>query len=97
MGGHIEGNRIGTTADEVEALGNGEVGIDVNQLARKLTIGGTAPDAGNLISGNTYGIHVAGEEALGVRIQGNKIGTNMHGTLAIATRPACSSKTPAAC
>jgi len=47
----IQGNRVGTNAAGTAALPNGECGIELS--GRGVTIGGTAPGAGNLISGNT--------------------------------------------
>ncbi len=83
----VEGNRIGTNADGREALGN-NIGIQVTGSAGcqvvDATIGGLAPGAGNLISGNaTQGILVRGEGASEIRIQGNLIGTDIDGDGAI--------------
>ncbi len=84
----IEGNRIGTRADGTTALGNG-TGIQVlatgGSIVRETAVGGGAPGAGNVISGNTnHGIHVVGtgpDEA--VRIAGNWIGVDPNGTNAV--------------
>src|SRR5262249_26691924 len=47
-------------------------------------IGGTAPGAGNVISGNTqYGGQVTGGTTTGNTVQGNLIGTNLAGTAAL--------------
>ena len=55
----IEGNLIGTDSTGTAALGNQRAGIDISGNAN--TIGGTATDAGNLISGNEgYGILITG-------------------------------------
>jgi hypothetical protein len=75
-GGVIEGNYIGTDITGTAAVGN-DFGIDGNAAD---TIGGTAPGAGNLISGNNVGV---GIDAGGV-IQGNLIGTDYKGTKALA-------------
>ena len=78
----IAGNRVGTNATGSAALGNAEAGIEI-QGASKTTVGGTAPGAGNLISGN----HSAGlflwALATGTQVIGNRIGTNAAGTAAI--------------
>ena len=73
----VQGNRIGTNAAGTAALGNIE-GISVGGSGN--TIGGSLPGAGNLISGNFTGIGIG--DATGT-IQGNKIGTDITGTLAI--------------
>jgi hypothetical protein len=95
----IEGNYIGTNATGTAALGNG-IGVGVsadgtyaNEPApTNVTIGGTAPGAGNLISGNgrvgpngSVGIGVGG--VTGLTIQGNLIGTDAGGTQAIPNEP----------
>src|SRR5206468_1874199 len=63
------------------ALGNGGDGIRVNSAAG-VTVGGTAPGAGNLVSGNSEGIEILGN-ATGALVQGNTIGTNAAGTAAL--------------
>ena len=54
----IQGNLIGTTNTGDVALGNGTAGIYFYSLVTSTgtTIGGTAAGAGNVISGNKYGI-----------------------------------------
>jgi hypothetical protein len=73
----IQGNRIGTDATGAVALGN-EVGIYINGVPRNL-IGGTAPGAGNIISGNTIAIYLLGSTTTGNQIQGNLIGLDAAG------------------
>src|SRR5262249_33955145 len=69
----ILGNKIGTNAAGSAALANTGDGIDL--FAGSNTIGGTAPGAGNVISGNaSTGIEIVG--ASGTLIVGNLIGTN---------------------
>src|SRR5439155_19025884 len=48
------------------------------------TIGGTASNAGNLISGNRfYGIEIADATATGNLVQGNRVGIDLSGTVAL--------------
>jgi len=86
----IEGNYIGTNATGTAALGNFSDGIRVG-ITSSVTIGGTSPGAGNVISGNGTGhdcchgtgagIGVTGVD--GLSVEGNLIGTDAHGTSAI--------------
>ena len=81
-GSIIQGNFIGTDVTGTKKINNQGQGIVVNdndfQPTAGVTIGGTQPGAGNLISGNMAGIVVIG--SLNV-IQGNKIGTDITGKL----------------
>jgi CSLREA domain-containing protein len=80
-GNSIQGNLIGTDAAGTSANGNGFAGVTL--LAAGNTVGGTTPGAGNVISGNVTGIsadHVPGAMTL---IQGNLIGTDVTGTVAL--------------
>jgi CSLREA domain-containing protein len=82
-GNVVEGNYIGTTADGTAALGaNAIVGVEV--FASNATIGGTASGAGNVISGfdtsSGVGIEI---QANGALVEGNYIGTNAAGTVAL--------------
>ncbi len=75
----VEGNLIGTDAAGTAALANGSFGVDVQAVG--VTIGGTAAGAGNVISGNASdGVFV---QQPGGLIQGNWIGTDATGTIAI--------------
>ncbi len=79
-GNIIEGNIIGVDATGTKALGNSFTGIHVIDSANNM-IGGTAPGAGNIISGNRFhGIELTGPNARDNRIQGNLIGTDATGT-----------------
>jgi hypothetical protein len=76
----LQGNRIGTDAAGLAALPNGLSGVSLNVAPRNL-IGGTAPGAGNLISGNgAYAISIGGDRSVGNRIEGNLIGTDATGS-----------------
>jgi len=81
-GSIIQGNYIGTDASGTVALGN-DLGIWFNFSADNL-VGGTAAHAGNVISGNTgANIQITGLEASGNTLQGNFIGTDVTGTVAL--------------
>ena len=79
-GGHtIQGNFIGTDVTGTQPLGNLNNGIDIT-ASPQVTIGGTGPGDGNLVSandGNAIWIHTGSDEAT---LQGNRIGTNAAGT-----------------
>ena len=72
----IQGNRIGTNAAGTAALPNAW-GMSVG--GENVTVGGAAPGAANLISGNT-GYGIIAQSGPGVTIQGNRIGTTLDGT-----------------
>lgn len=91
IGNTIEGCFIGTDPTGTIALPNLVTGIYINTSSDNL-IGGTAPEARNVISangdskGNGQGILLAGGNGLPVSttiIQGNYIGTNAAGTAAV--------------
>ena len=76
----VAGNWIGTDATGTIALANAGDGVELNQTSGN-TIGGTVPQAANLISGNTNGVEINGSsENL---VQGNMIGTDTTGTIVI--------------
>src|SRR5947209_2888833 len=78
----VQGNYVGTNVAGTAAVGNA-VGVYVNSSGN--TIGGTAPGAGNVISGNTtYGVEIQFGFASGNVVQGNTIGLNAAGTAAVA-------------
>ncbi len=90
----VEGCYIGTNATGTD-LGSGTFGgndangVLISSGAHNNIIGGTAPGAGNLISGNTNGmfgfagVRISGPGANGNIVQGNYIGTNAAGTAAL--------------
>jgi CSLREA domain-containing protein len=71
----VQGNEIGTTADETALLGNGGDGVHVEDGAAA-TIGGTASNARNVVAGNEFEIYVASDNNV---VQGNFVGTNAAG------------------
>src|SRR5207244_3979181 len=68
-------------------LGNSNQGVHIADASAN-TIGGTAPGAGNVISGNTFsedsiGLQIVGGGASGNVVLGNRIGTDVTGTKVI--------------
>ena len=75
----VAGNRIGTDADGLTALGNGGAGVRVD-AAGATVIGDGAPGAGNLVSGNGLsGIRVTDVRSGGTTILGNVVGLDANG------------------
>ncbi len=80
----LTANRIGTTADGSSALGNQGSGISLYNEAFGNTVGGSAADSANLVSGNAYdGISISGAGTDFNDVLGNLIGTNLDGTSAL--------------
>ncbi len=77
----IQGNIIGLDPTATFAI-NGETGGILIYNNNDILIGGSIPGAGNIISGNA-GDAIAVSEASGTVIEGNKIGTDITGTVAI--------------
>jgi hypothetical protein len=79
----VQGNFIGTDLTGNVALGNSGIGVDIDGSSAN-TIGGTAPGAGNTISGNqNVGIFIQLPKSTNNLVQGNFIGTNTAGTAAL--------------
>lgn len=79
----VSGNFIGTNREGTAAVPNYD-GMSMEGAVRFCTIGGTTPEARNLISGNTdYGLPLFGVGASHNVIIGNYIGTDVTGTAAI--------------
>ncbi|HEX8220430.1 MAG TPA: S-layer homology domain-containing protein [Chloroflexia bacterium] len=81
---HVEGNLIGTSRDGNSDLGNTTYGVQI--IASGNFIGGTAPGAGNVISGNNLDGVAIFEDAVSSNsnvVAGNYIGTNAAGTAAV--------------
>ncbi len=73
----VQGNFVGTDATGTRAIPN----LDgVNIGAPNNFVGGTAPGAGNVISGNRHGLLISGANN---RAQGNFVGTDVTGTLSV--------------
>ena len=80
----VAGNRIGTTADGVAALGNGSIvgefvsgfGVSIDGASNTM-VGGTAAGASNIIANNRRaGVVVFNPPAAGNQIRGNSIFSN---------------------
>ncbi len=83
-GNFVQGNYIGTDVSGAVDLGNTLHGILSSATAGNNTIGGTVAEAGNVISGNDGdGIQFVNAAPGGNQVQGNYIGTNAAGTLAL--------------
>jgi hypothetical protein len=77
----VVGNQIGANAAGTAGLGNGASGIGIGEDCVNNVIGGSSPNAGNLISGNNFeGMEIGGAHTV---VQGNFIGTDITGTMAI--------------
>ncbi|MBW4648779.1 MAG: DUF4347 domain-containing protein [Kastovskya adunca ATA6-11-RM4] len=77
-GNRILGNYIGTDVTGTADLGNTHNGVYIGFSPNNI-IGGTAPEARNVISGNNHGISIGGNTATGNQILGNYIGTQVDG------------------
>ena len=78
----VEGNFIGTDAAGREDLGNGTSGVLLVE-ARNTTVGGTTPDARNLISGNASdGVSLVSAD--NNKVEGNLVGTQRDGTSSLS-------------
>ena len=81
-GNTIQANFIGTDSAGANALPNSS-GIELRTASN--VVGGASPSEANVISGNSvYGISIVSVEADGNQILGNKLGTDVTGTVAIA-------------
>jgi len=80
-GNTIQGNYIGTTADGLTGLSASVHGLQIT-AGNNNVIGGTAPGAGNVISGNDHGVIIYAGNS-GTIIRGNKIGTDPGGMTAV--------------
>jgi hypothetical protein len=79
LGNKVLGNFIGTKANGIEALGNGDDGVHI--LGEGNTVGGTVSNARNVISGNGGdGVEFQGVATKDNKIEGNSIGTRASST-----------------
>jgi titin len=88
-GNVIQGNYIGVTATGDADLGNQREGIVFSTSSgdaphRDNLVGGTAPGAGNVISGNGFdGVLIGSFNTRNMTVRGNRIGTDATGMFAI--------------
>ena len=82
----VQGNYIGTNADGTAGLGNGRDGVDL-QNSPDNTIGGNSLAVRNVISDNALvGISLDMEFTQNTAVQGNYIGTDVHGVHPLPNR-----------
>jgi parallel beta-helix repeat protein len=79
----VQSNFIGTKGNGTEALKNSGSGVMILAGAFFNTVGGTAAGTGNIISGNG-GAGVLIYQATQNQVEGNYIGTDLNGTMAVA-------------
>jgi hypothetical protein len=83
----VLGNKVGTDATGMAALGNGNDGVVLQNGAANNTVGGTAQGAGNLISGNALsGVGLLGTGTAGNLVEGNRVGTVATASSALPNR-----------
>src|SRR5204863_258309 len=84
-GNSIQGNYIGTNFSGNAGMGNSWAGIGIWGGAQSNTVGGTAANARNIISGNLQdAVAVRDANTSSNAISGNYIGTDVTGSFAIA-------------
>ena len=86
-GNTIIGNFVGTNAAGTAAIPNIGYGINISLGAHDNQVGGTTPAERNLVSGNTItGVEVFSLGSDRNTIEGNYIGTDLTGTLAVGNQ-----------
>ena len=87
MGNVVQGNYIGTDIAGTGSIPNAAGGVILTLGTSQNHIGGTEPGAGNVISGNNGdGVTIVDTETSGNLIQGNLIGTDATGTVALGNQ-----------
>lgn len=79
----VQGNYIGTNKSGAAAIQNGLGGVVIENNSTFNTIGGTAAAARNVISGNTVGISIFSAGVANNNVQGNYIGADATGLVAV--------------
>jgi parallel beta-helix repeat protein len=80
-GNVIRNNLVGVDAAGIAAIGNGDVGIWIDE-ANGHFIGGPGPYEGNVVSGNPIGLAVTDSDE--IEVLGNQIGTDASGSLGLS-------------
>jgi len=74
----VAGNLVGSRPDGKTWLGNSGAGVHLTGDVTGTVVGGSVSGSGNVVSGNTYGIHL--DQTTGsVRISANRVGTTADG------------------
>ncbi len=77
-------NRIGTDVTGTAKIGN-TIGVQINQGASNNLVGGTSAADRNIISGNSrIGVGIGGNNSNANRVEGNYIGTDWTGSVALS-------------
>ncbi len=80
----VQGNLIGTNLPGSSAVPN-QIGVLIEGGSTNITIGGTTGSPANVISGNTiYGLQITGAGTSSNVVEGDYIGTDVTGAMAIA-------------
>jgi titin len=87
-GNTVTSNFIGTNATGTAKVANGGIGVLIEGGAKSNIVGGTAATAGNVISGNAFGLNVTGSGTSSNVIEGNIFGLDKNGLNAIGNTSA---------
>jgi CSLREA domain-containing protein len=79
---NVLGNYIGVDVTGKAALGNGGAGVDLDS-SNKCVVGGAGAAARNVISANDSGVLITGQASSEDQVQGNYIGTDLTGSVAV--------------
>ena len=80
----VSGDYVGTDTTGTQAIGNGSPGDDITIQSADNTVGGTTPGFRNIIAASaSAGIYILDAGATGNVLEGNFIGTDKTGTIAL--------------